>query len=1137
MNVGDSDSDILIPNSMSEVPEPIPDADPMVVSKISLSCQAFENDEAPELGELASDDEQLQIMADAFHVLLSGEKSIKLSPKNMKDLEFGIRTFAYQVGQLMKQTIAPIPATSDPRQNKQNENVSQVSREDFNKLTKELLKTQQEAADFSNRCKQSENIQNDLRVEIKDLREQGEKDTNLIHELHKKVSDLRRENDAKITSMKQQLDLYQEKNRELTDKSNSSDFAVQRLQRQLEAANSELAQTSAELSLTRSKLESKDMKIETYKQQAQNTGTMLHHAESEIEELKQQNADLITKMESMARELQEFSPEKQQEEQAEHEQITQALAKITSLCEDQSKEISELHKIRAESTSIISKQAQLINELHTRLEETENTMVVKSREIDELSQESEILRSQTQSKIEQEVVDPIKELLREKFGDLDNEGIQEAIKQLIHSADGAESSERNRTLLNIIENQLRFINNLVKSGEMQLFLLSSPEENETLLETQSFKQDIVVESARCRQYILENELALDEDIPNRTEIADEISSIKNNEEGRTHFDIAYFATLSAELIRKMSERIADENRELASRIQESASILQFEGDNIQAADIVVDKLKTFRRFAKTVHDTTEGDFDCNNFDETIESITKFVKRSQEIAKSLELDVKPLINFEGELEEIPSNAALFIRQVLEEINNMQIESVNDMKNQLQELREELASEKETSTNVIARLELENQNAKSELNEAETKLEKAQKGIQTLTQQLEDSKQRKSDLETKLSLLESNYAELEQDAERIRLENENLRKEGIKRQKSYDERIDKLLDEERNAHTQETELMQKKFASKEQKLKEAYESKSAKLSEAKRTMKQMIEQYEAAFVKQKESTAALRAQNQELINRLTNPSASNSSPKKSMKEQTLQSEIKGLQAEKQVLQSRIDQLSNRIEEVQLARDSYWQAQMIAKENEVAKAKNEIEETGKEALLSYVAKVGTIIEQFAPTSFENTEEETLELIQTISERLQEAESKLEASKKKPESPKKENLEIKLQEVTSKATAALKSTAEWEKWAKNLISSILNQEVPNDSKQIRRKISDLALAGIGSSERIIESLRAQKRALINGACSHVKTGKQSVKGLLIAMQASARLLSLCGSSSSFMYPNSYSSLTSSLLQTPVSN
>ena len=132
---------------------------------------------------------------------------------------------------------------------------------------------------------------------------------------------------------------------------------------------------------------------------------------------------------------------------------------------------------------------------------------------------------------------------------------------------------------------------------------------------------------------------------------------------------------------------------------------------------------------------------------------------------------------------------------------------------------------------------------------------------------------------------------------------------------------------------------------------------------------------------------------------------------------------------------------------------------------------------------------------------------------------------------SPSKEgrqNLSQQTSEEASKATAAIKSTSEWEKWAKDVISTIANEQPPIDSQQMRRKISDLALAGVANeSERVISSLRSQKELLLQGAADVVPSPLKA-KGVALAAWSAIRLAQSAGKISSILSPNSSSIIVS---------
>ncbi|EAX98420.1 hypothetical protein TVAG_264690 [Trichomonas vaginalis G3] len=1133
--MGDHNEEEMFPSLDDDGLLDIQEVDPLIMNPMLLSSKKFDNDKPPDLIKLAGDSEELRDIAIKMKKLFETEGFVKYSRENRADLEFVIRTFAYQVSKLAQQSIAPIASVASAPANKgkdaNQKEKAQISQEDFQKLTRELLKVQQEAADLDARYKISERTKEALRNELKQTREENNAMAQKVAELNHSLSKERASYDNIIQNLKKDLSTAQDAEREAKDKQSMAEFNVTRLERQIDDLNQELANEKSNNVVTRAKIDARSIKVANYKEQLQAQSSELHHLEAENEDLKMQNGELMNKIESMSNELEELKPENLAAQKSENERVAKALAQITSLCQSQADEINQLYKFRTKTLDLVHKQNEYIGTLTNELTETQIALEqsndasqtyetpVKSRDITLEEQPS----YKTQTIIERDTLEPIRELLRDQYGDLDNAGVQQVVEDLLNSKEKQKETNYTPELLNIIENQLRFINNLARSGKMQLFLLSSPKANETLIESQSFRQDVAVEVARCRQFLSEHDLMPESDLPPPDMAEKDFEKISNSENKRKDFDVASFSALSSELIRRLSESLIDQNNELVTRIKSASEIINFEGTPLESLDSIINQLKSTRVFTKNCKDVLEEEFDYNNLDDSFSKIFPFVKQMSGIRTSLENDLRTVINFDGPIEEVPLRSSQLIQQIQNEFDSLEVSTVNDMKNQLQAVHEQLENEKETSTNVINNLEMNLQQKQNELKEAEERFANIQKELKENQDTLADTKQNLQSTENKLTLLQGTYDDLENEMKRVREENESLQKETQDRQQKYDQRVSQLINQEKEQHDQDVKSLTEKFNEKIDKVQKQLDTKSAKLAEAKSTLKQLINEYDVAFRKQKETTAALRTQNQALMQRINEGSiGSKSKGKTTTKEEALTSEVKGLQAERQILLGRIDQLSARVDQAQKARDSYWQSQLEIKENEISQTKKDLEEVAKEAHQNYLAKLSAVLEQFAPADFDGNDQQILDLIQSLADKLENAESQIIALKRKVNSPKKEE---NPSEQVSKAVAAIKSVDEWEKWCKSLIQNVAHEIPPTDANKMRKKVSDLCIAGSANkSAEIISSLRLQKEIFVKGAANAKPTVFYGCKGLFLATWFAVKMSRNSGQTSTIAAPNSRS-------------
>lgn len=1122
-----------------------PEVDPLIMNPMLLTAKTFENDKPPDLIKLAGDSNELRDIAIKLKKLFDTEGFVKYSKENRTDLEFIVRTFAYQVSKLAQQSVAPIANVSQPAQNKtQQTNPKEkavISMEDFQKLTRELLKAQQEAAELDGRFKISERTKEALRNELKQTREENNNMAQKIAELNHNLSKERSSYDNMIQNLKKENGQVQDSERETKDKLSMSEFNVSRLQRQIDELNKELANEKSNNVVTRSKIEASAIKVANFKEQLHAQSSELHHLEAENEDLKTQNGELMSKIESMSKELYELNPENLTAQKTENERIAKALLQITNLCQSQSEEINQLYKNRTDAMNLIQKQNDLIGTLTDELTKTQSTLQQNQEQVLSASfgspiREREVLVEsppspktyKSQTIIERDTMEPIRDLLRDDYGELDNQSALEVVQQLLKNKTAKDESNFTPELLNIIENQLRFISNLSRSGEIQLFLLSSPEANETILESKSFKNDIAVEIARCRQFLSEHNLIPDNQLPPIDMAQKELDSYNNSTTDRKNFDIAAFSALTAEVVRRLSESIIEQNDQLTASVKEASEIVKFEGEPLEALQKIIQILKSSRVFTKNSKDIIEFEGDYNDLEASYAQILQFITQSKGIVTRVDTELREIINFDGPLEDVPTRATQLIEKIQNDFDNLQVSTVEEMKNQLAAAEEELQNEKETSTNVISNLEIQLNQKSQELSEAEDRYKHAQNEIIDLKDSLSDTKQNLQSTENKLNLLQSTHNDLQDEMTRVRDENEQLHKDQVERQQRYDERVTQLINLEKQQHDADVEQLTEKYKQREEKLQQNLDRKTQKLQEAKQTLKQLIAEYDTAFRKQKDTTAALRMQNQALMSKIkegvTVSGRSNRDGKAN--EGALTTQVKGLQAEKDILLGRIDQLEKRVEQAQSARDAYWQSQVAMKDVEMENVKKEMEEVAKERLDSYVSKLAAVLEQFAPSDFDGTDEQVFELVERIGEKLEDSESQIIALKRKVATQQAQlNKDENPSEKVSKAVAAIKSVSEWEKWAKSLIQNVAREIPPGDEASMRKRLSDLCIAGSASkSAEVITSLRAQKAAFVSGAAAAKQSAQSSSKSLFLASWFAVKMSRELGQNTSIVAPNSRS-------------
>lgn len=1120
----------------------------LLLFSIEAAVREFEG-EPPTLEALAMEDENLLKIAREFGELFNQEGFVKYSKQNRTVLEKAIRTFIHQASILSKQMVAPISTnnletsqsgrSTSPKILKES---SKIAKDDFERLTRELLRSEQELAQKDEEIKKMRCNEAELTQSLRDLKEKKDILFQQKQELARERDEARRIADDMRISNKDFEERTSEKTSALIDQIGLNNFTIKRLEDQLTSVSEELANSNAYISTLKSKLSSKDKKIENLKKYFTDAQLQLKDSEAVIENNRLIQSELTQKIESMAKEIDDLSPEKIEAERNEYGKLLLGFKKLTSLCEQQAEEITELSKNQSKATDLIQHQNQLIIEYVQRLDsaayerdqavsqvlsyhEADNTQADMPQSINNISSDpkspmrrgldcthSNTCNDQAEAYLQ------IKELLREQFGELTIPTVLTTIKSLLKSQKSEMGEDADNCvvtrLLNLIENQLRFIGKLAHSGDLETFLISSPNADTTLIEDQYYRDLILIEVARCKQYLSEINLTLDQekqyDVPTPVQINQFIDAHKSKDYmTRESFNIATYAVQTAEVFRAFSSNISDNFNAFMEDIRSTFDLINFNGRLENYGSHLLSKLREFHQTSKYCFDSVGGGFDYDNFSDSNMFIRAYVRSSSLIRNALEKDLRAQIDLDCNVEDIPGRISSYIEDMRRKFDMIEITSVNDLRSQIRALSEELNLEKEQSTAELSRLEGEILN----LREANNQLEEAKKSIteklNDTKKELEETLKRKEEIENRFDLFNENYVKIEDDLERVRMENSSLLENLNEKKKQFDKRVSNLLEQERKQHDEVVQNMKNKHKEVEEKLREDLQNKSNKLSEAKKTLKELIKQYSDAFQKQKDATSALRQQNEALINKITDYNQRSKNPQKNNTAiEHLKSEIKSLAAEKKVLEAKLQQVIDKSQKAQLAKDNYWESQIALKQDELNKLLVSKEKVVNEEFMKYVSRLADALEAFAPRCFDGTPEQTEKLVLEVCKRLGEAQRSVAAlqASRRQESPVKDKLDI---EDLGNSVAMTRRLDDWEKWGRDTYVNITSHEAPGDVKLLRRKLADMAIASV--SQRLllkrIDSLHFQKYAMLNGALEAQRHGPLSARGFFCAVVALIRM------------------------------
>lgn len=1093
-----SDDSLLIIESDSEEGPQILDADPFHIEPMNVAIQAFE-DEPPPLNQLAYDNEPLQTIAKHLEFLMTQEGNVKYNQKTRESLLKVITVFAYQSGKHAISASAPVqlPGTTPKVQNpeKQKEEPA-ISAREFKKLTQQLLRSQEELADCQHKYALAEQREQILRKEIHQLQQENDDLFKDKSQLLSKLQTTRREFDAIEGDLKQQLSKLKDDNSNYRDNLNQSSFAAERLQKQIASLNEELATATSQNNRLQTKLNSKIESMKQLRHKLHETEIQMHNTEAENEEFSIQIGDLTNKIDQLAQQLQDEGPDAFSKLKEDKSKLENALNIAVKHVEEQAAEIKKLNKINTQCYGIINRQTELIrpyDDYSDKIKEKAAEEQIQNNTLTAVPattiQERSIPPMQAQSYVQPPRISPLTEsyfnaivdVLRPRFGDIANDQVLDIVTKLSKGTIDNEMTELNKRLMTLIENQLRFLYQMANNGALQLYLLSSDKADEIYMDQIPFRDQILVEIARCRSFLTLNKVDLPEHDITPTVAKTKLDKVDDSAElpQREAFDIAALQSANANIIRTLGEKLAEQNAQFIVGLTEIAKLINYDDKIETIMPVLVAKIKNFIACAKDCSEA-EGEFDYNNFDESVKKIQSIYRKNAIVFKSLGAELQEITNYNGDIDKLPAHVHKYIQDLNKELENIIAARTKDLLTQAEEFDKKMEDEKALSTKNLAELEVKVQELEErnqDLNSANTK---QMNEISSLKTNLQDVTERKEDFESKYNQLNENIKEMEGELQRMRTENSNLEAEMRKRDNNFEQRIMKALETERASHAQEVEITDKRMKDLQQKHEEQMAAKQALLRETKKKLKMVITTYDDAFKKQKNSMQALRQQNQTLVAKITSMTGNGG------KNEPNDDAAKALAAEIQLLEMRLKQANEDAEKVASVKDTYWQSQVALVESQMM---DNLQKKLEEAQKTHEQFVGAMIDEFqkyCSSIYDGTEESAMQIAKEVANKVETVEKQCAIAQKKADLilEQKRRMEQNQTDEIPKVVKMIKSLQTWEKWAKDMYSNASNRDAKDETPEsLRAKLGDMIIISSAYGKVIgrLDSLRVQKKALLN--------------------------------------------------------
>ncbi|OHS93462.1 hypothetical protein TRFO_40269 [Tritrichomonas foetus] len=1102
-------------NLDSDFEPAIPDPDEHQITQIQTAYKSFK-DPLPDLESLAEDNKSLQYIAKGLQALFAQPGYVKYNDFSRREIDIAVRTLIFQLCKISREK------GRQEIQDAMNDKGSDANM--VVKLREQLTSTEKVLGDMEKRLKESDETIEELQRQNNGLVEENKGFFQEQTELMKKMNALRAENDTNVAELKSQCDQYEDKIRELNDKLKLNEITSKRITDQLERSNEETASLNAELLFMKNKISSKSEKLEITREKLEDLTLENRRLDSENQTLSATINELNQRLKENDITLSALNQETLNQLDEENQKLRESITHLSTVCSTQSEDLAAVQLLHSQSTDLLRQQLELIaqydaelNLLNNEKEDLQTQSEGDAKLISALQEQ--VARAREEAANVQVVetsheLDEIRLLLRPRFGDSDP---VQTIRELVEGATNEELQQQNARQAGLIENILRFISRIVNTGELKdLLPHDSPERK--LADDEAFRDQLLIEIARCRQLASQHS-NIDLTKPSPESVQNVINTLVESEkpEFRELYDILVSQTVAADTIRKLYEKANTSYESALNDLKKGAEIVNYDGPVSDLPSIISEKLLAFRAFTQKLANVVDDDYDPNDFDSVLKFLFRYVSDSASVLHVINSDLRQVIEYEGELPELPTVACDYITSLQNQLQEIkeQCGEINNYDEKFHEFNGHFHNELTKASKQINELESQVSTKDVQMQTMSQDLEKLKEDYQLVVKDRDDARQHANDLEVKYSKFYENYEDLEQDAEKLRKENASLRDLMEKKNRNFDDRLNRLIKEEREQHADDLKRAEERQKKREDKFHEEIKAKATKITQLKKKMRDIIDQYEKAFKKQKEATAAIRQQNEIYAAKLDKVTG----PVVSVKEvERLRTEIKALEAEKMMLNTKLKQTTDMVEKVQAIRDNYWMAQIAMKEAEVKETVSETASQLNDHYDQFMDQLVGVLEPYMPNQFDMNEDAILNAITSLIERMEAAENdsfdRQELSREQiiqPALNADANREAEL--AQQKTLAALQ---EWDRWGRDLFVNVTDGQVPSQScKDLRYTLGEMILASIGHRKLVyrLESLRSQKQLLMR--MSNVPQRKDtypSFRMLLIVAIGSMRILRKTG-------------------------
>lgn len=1080
----------------------IPDADPFLISPMRYAINSLKGN-PPQLSELAGNNHSLKVIAENLHKLLITPGDVKYNQEVRREIEYILRVFIFQVVNMsIEENRSNTESTINLAEINKSQSILKATTEKLLETTGSLDTYKKRIMDIENENKQLQNDNRELQDEYDNLFCENTK-------LAQKLNLTKRETDIAISKMKQANDELEDKIRSLNDTIKVHDFSRKRLENQLDQTSEELSNAQNEILALKTKLAGKTEKAESSRSEKRQLQLKMRELENENQKLSFASNELKRKLNAAKQTVSRLSPEHVIEIEKENQKLQQALSNVSHLYEMQTADVLQLTQTQQITTSILQKQANLLMEYDQCLDdvtkqknELNHQISIIEQELDEMKKLSEKYEKNQYSS---EALHQIRDMIGSDFDGKDDE-IPQYLKSLIGNGDIAHLKSQNVRLMEILDGQLRFLSKIAQTGEIDLLLFSASVPKLPLTMDKSNNDKLIMEIARTRQFLSDNMLIEQElPTPDKTLLAE----LQENESSREIYQALSNQVTMNQILRIFCESLQTKFKDLNSLMKQLGETINFNGTIDEMPQAILDYMNHFQDFLSSAVEVIGEEVEEN---EQVDFVLRFIQESTEILELFDTELRRVVNFQGELRDMPEFTCNFITQYMQSSEDEHNLVVQSMRNDFDNLQKELTDVEKKSSEYINSLEIKLEEAdKERVKQNESRAELSSK-VNELDQKIKQLEQKVKETENRYKSSQQSCTELQDDVERLRQEKIAIQHQFDQRSLQFDQRLNKILEEERAQHKQDIRVVLKRFEEKEAKLKEEIKNQQQKNSQTKAKLKDVIQTYDAAFKKQKETVSILKAKNDELSNTLNKPKNKPTSTESQSENSRLLNTVKSLTSERKILLAKMQQLSDKCDQIQNSRDTFWASQLSLRELETRKEAMQIADEVEMNHIMFMDHIVQLLNHHVP-QIEATDASVKAGMSMFVRRFEENVKNLEDLQS-------ELIRRKdLYEERSRSSPTMKQLEEWDHWARDLFSNINDGELANQSAQeLRYVLGEMIIASIGHRRlvRRLDSLRFQKKALLTLDLNVRTNPKPCMRGVLATVMASVRLMRRTGNFSS---------------------